>query len=242
MRVIYILFIGLLVLGCAQKEASYEGDQNPAAAGFDVSGSDPAAIELADSIMQAMGGRKNWDNTRYISWNSAGRSIIYDRQSERVRIVQGDTICLLTDGTGRMQINGNEVDDPAVLNPALQKIRETWRMDLHDLLLPLILKGEGVTLRYMGEDSMSGQRFNSLILTFQQSPDQYKLYVDKHSKLVRFGAYYPMAGTELDKTIHPWDNYQEVEQILVSANRSDGFGPKSVKLDKELRETLFTEF
>lgn len=243
MKPIYFFLLGLLLVACTQKEAPVERDQNPAADGFNATGSDPAAIELADSIMHAMGGRKAWDNIRYISWSTAGRSIIYDKQTERVRIVQGDTVYLLSaTGTGRVQIKGNEVVESGALNPLLESIQTNWRLDLHNFLLPFILKGNGVTIRYMGEDSLSGQRFNSLILTFQQSADQYKLYVDKHAKLVRYGAYYQNAGDERETFIRPWDNYQKKENILLSADRTDGMGPRNVKIDKDLPEALFTEF
>ncbi len=242
MKTIYLFLLGLLVVACTQKEAPVERDQNPAADGFNATGSDPAAIELADSIMHAMGGRKAWDNIRYISWSTAGRSIIYDKQAERVRIAQGDTVYLLSAGTGRVQIKGNEVVEPEALNSLLESIHASWRLDLHNFLLPFILKGNGVTIRYMGEDSLSGQRFNSLILTFQQNVDQYKLYVDKHAKLVRYGAYYQHAGDERETFIRPWDNYQKMESILLSTDRTDGIGPRNVKIDKDLPEALFTEF
>lgn len=242
MRTVFIL-LGLLLISCAQKETPLVRDQNPAAAGFDALGSDPAAIELADSIMHAMGGRKAWDKVRYISWNAVGRDIIYDKEADRVRIVHGDTICLLTSaGTGRIQIKGVEMVESEALNSLLESFHRAWRIDFYDLLLPFALKSSGVTIRYMGEDSLSGQRFNSLILTFQKQPDQYKLYVDKQTKLVRFGAYYQNAGTEQATRIHPWDNYQNVNEIQLSANRSDGHGPMNVKVDKDLPEKLFNEF
>ena len=46
---------------------------NPAAEGFNLEASDEKAIALADEVMEAMGGRKNWDATRYIRWNFFGR-------------------------------------------------------------------------------------------------------------------------------------------------------------------------
>src|SRR5687768_15463746 len=63
------------------------GLANPASEGFDFANSDPAAVELADSVMVAMGGRQAWDNTRFISWNFFGnRNLIWDKKDERVRI------------------------------------------------------------------------------------------------------------------------------------------------------------
>ncbi len=62
------IFFSLGGISCAQSKKS----ANPAADGFDMAGSDPKAVEIADQVMQAMGGRKAWDNTHYISWNFFG--------------------------------------------------------------------------------------------------------------------------------------------------------------------------
>ena len=48
-------------------------DSNPAAEGFDAAGSDAKAITVADEVMEKMGGRANWDNTRYVTWKFFGR-------------------------------------------------------------------------------------------------------------------------------------------------------------------------
>ena len=46
--------------------------QNPPAKGFNAAGSDAKAVAIADQVMEAMGGRKAWDATRYITWNFLG--------------------------------------------------------------------------------------------------------------------------------------------------------------------------
>jgi hypothetical protein len=62
----FLLAVIALVSACTPREKTL-GELNPAAIGFDSINSDPAAIQLADSIMAAMGGRENWDKTRFIS-------------------------------------------------------------------------------------------------------------------------------------------------------------------------------
>ena len=72
--------------------------KNPPAAGFDAAGSDAKAIEIADQVMENMGGRKNWDKTRYIAWNFFGnRKLIWDKWTGNVRIdnVNNDQTVLL---------------------------------------------------------------------------------------------------------------------------------------------------
>ena len=56
---------------------------NPAAEGFDEAGSDPEAIAIADSVMVHHGGRKAYDDARYISWNFFGaRSLVWDKEED----------------------------------------------------------------------------------------------------------------------------------------------------------------
>jgi hypothetical protein len=55
---------------------------NPAAEGFNESGSDAKAMAIADEVMQAMGGRKAWDKTRYLSWKFF---TFYNRQIQKYK-------------------------------------------------------------------------------------------------------------------------------------------------------------
>ena len=76
--------IAMLFSSCEQTNQSRSDNRdNPPAPGFDIEHSDPAAVELADSVMAAMGGRDNWDNTRFISWNfSSIRTFLGPRLSD----------------------------------------------------------------------------------------------------------------------------------------------------------------
>lgn len=76
------ILVACLAAGCNRESGEKQVQlYNPPAEGFDLAHSDPAAVELADSIMAAMGGRKNWDKTRFISWNFFGRrNLVWDRQ------------------------------------------------------------------------------------------------------------------------------------------------------------------
>lgn len=248
-----VLATVLLLSNCTQKETTKTlAEQNPAAEGFNFNDSDPAAIQLADSIMQAMGGRENWDKTRFISWKFFGRrDLIWDKQTGNVRIESqpDSTIYLVNEktGVGRVRIKGTEITEPDSLKKLLDKAKAIWINDSYWLVMPFKIKDSGVTIKYMGEDTLSGNRYNSLVLTFNgvgvTPQNMYKLYVDKHEKLVRYWAYYPnvMENDKMGFT-RPWDNYKNFGGVLLSADRSDGGGPTNLKVDESLPETLFTEF
>ncbi len=243
--------LSLLLGSCTQKESVKTlAEQNPAAEGFNITDSDPAAIQLADSIMHAMGGRENWDKTRFISWNFFGRrDLVWDKQTGRVRIESGldSTIYLINEktGKGRVKIKGTEITEPDSLKKLLNKAKAIWINDSYWLVIPFKTKDTGVTIKYMGEDTLKGNRYNALALTFKETgvtQNMYKLYVDKHEKLVRYWAYYTNVEEDKIGFVRPWDNYQNYGGILFSADRSDGGGPQNLKVDESLPDALFSEF
>lgn len=254
MRNLFAGFIvALLCWSCsAPREEKEDIHDNPAAPGFNFEGSDPAAVELADSIMMAVGGRKNWDNTRFISWDFFGRrNLVWDKHEGRVRIesLPDSTIYLLNVNTmeGKVQVKGQELTQADSLTKMLQKAKSIWINDSYWLVMPFKLKDSGVTLSYMGEDTLVNKKYyNVLQLTFEgvgDTPDnKYQLFVDVNEKLIKYWSYYRDATQDSANWTRPWDNYQRYGSILLSADRSDGAGPKNVKVDTDLPDAVFTEF
>jgi hypothetical protein len=225
---------------------------NPAAPGFDAQNSDPAAIALADSIMKAMGGRENWDATRFISWTFFGRrTLTWDKHLGRARIViPKDSIIFLVDlknGTGRMQQKGIELTEPDSLQKMMKKAVSIWINDSYWLVMPFKLKDDGVTLKVANDDSVVDSRpHNILQLTFANvgdTPDnKYWLAVDKSDKLITKWSFFSQAALDTPNFTRPWDNYKQYGSILLSGDRSDGGGPAQVAVHETLPETVFTEF
>lgn len=227
------------------------GFNNPAAEGFDQANSDPAAVELADSIMEAMGGWENWNNTRFISWNFFGnRNLVWDKKQERARIESiKDSITYLVNLrtlTGKVWVKGQQLTESDSLNRMLNRAKSIWINDSYWLVMPFKLKDSGVTLKYLGEDTLNtGGRCNVLELTFNNVGDtpqnKYHIYVDLTDNLVKQWAYYSNASQDSANFVRPWDNYKKYGNILLSADRSDGGGPKDVSVTDTLNEKVFTE-
>ncbi len=240
------LLVAALLPACRQAPA------NPPAAGFDLEHSDPAAIELADSVMVAIGGRKNWDDTQFISWSFFGRrNLVWDKNGGRVRIesLPDSTIYLLKldDLQGRVQVRGVEITEPDSLSKMLAKGKSIWINDSYWLVMPFKLKDSGVTLKYLGEDTtMTGVRCNTLELTFRNVGDtpenKYRVYVDLRDNLVKQWAFYRRANQDSANWVRPWDNYRRHGKILLSSDRSDNAGPADVRVDDRLPDALFAEF
>jgi len=243
----------LVFTGCQQDHEENETrGPNPQAPGFNLEHSDPAAVELADSIMAAMGGRKNWDDTRFISWNFFGRrNLVWDKSKGNVRIesLPDSTIYLLNihDLTGRVQINGQELTDADSLRKMLARGKSIWINDSYWLFMPFKLKDSGVTLKYLGEDTtLTGLRSNVIELSFNDVGDtpenKYRVFVDLKDNLVKQWAYYRSATQDSASQVWPWDNYETYGKILLSADRSDNKGPRNVRVDEKLPAELFKEF
>lgn len=231
---------------------SPENGGNPPAEGFDLEGSDPEAIAIADKVMEAMGGRNAWDSTHIIAWNFFGRRhLIWNKQTGDVRIdVPQDTAVYLLnikDGSAKVKFKGEEITDPDSLPVYQQKGKGMWINDSYWLVMPFKLKDSGVTLEYLGEDTtQTGVKADVLKLTFEavgNTPDNmYKVWVDQSDNLVKQWAYYARYDQESPNAVWPWDNYQTYGQIKLSADRSDDRGPKMVKVYETLPEAVFNSF
>lgn len=246
------LLLTAVIAACQPGRETPAADLNPASEGFDWEHSDPAAIELADSIMKAQGGRRAWDETRYISWHSSeNRKLVWDKRESRVRIESlTDSIIFLLDkktGNGRVSVRGVELTAPDTLAKMIKRGEDIWVSDSYWLLMPFKLKDAGVTLKYLGEDSLrNGGLGNVIELTIRKtnaaSANRYFVYVDRSDNLVKQWAQIELTAQDKPSTVWAFDNYKKYGKLLLSADRSDGNGPGNVKVDETLPNEIFTEF
>lgn len=236
------------------KEEEYQStiESNPAAEGFDIQNSDSLAIAWADATMQAMGGRKKWDATRFISWDFFGRrSLIWDKHTGNVRIdAPFDSMVYLVNiksDSGKVMLKGNELQDPDSIANLVARGKRIWVNDAYWLVMPFKLKDSGVTLKYNGEGKIEGgDPAHILELTFSDvgfTPDnKYEVFITKSDSLVKQWAFYGRSDQDSASAIWPWDNYQDYNGLLLSADRSDGRGPGNVKVRESVPEEAFSDF
>ncbi|UII22155.1 hypothetical protein [Fulvivirga ligni] len=225
---------------------------NPAADGFNAAESDDKAIAIADSVMAAMGGRKNYDAIRYISWNFFGaRDLIWDKHTSRVRIdfpsKQTTYLVNVASGEGKVKVGDKEISNPDTLKNYLAEAKSIWINDSYWLVMPFKLKDSGVTLKYSREDSLSnGDLADVLTMTFENVGDtpnnKYEVYVDKADHLVKQWAYFQQASQDSASAVWPFDNYQTHEGVKFSYDRSDDKGPHKVVVYDSLPDEVFTSF
>ena len=224
----------LFLVQCSQKrgiiaEDLEAVDLNYPLPGFDLEGSDPLAIVLADRVMSVMGGREAWNKTRYIRWNFFGRrSLLWDKEAAKVRIEiqQKDQVILLdlNQSTGKVFQQGIQLTNPDSVSFYLAKGERIWINDSYWLVMPFKLKDTGVTLTYVKEDTTQfGELSDVLKLTFEDvgvSPDNaYWVWVSKDQDLIKQWAYFTHFTDSLPKFISPWDGYEQYGEILLASGR-----------------------
>lgn len=244
----------LLVFACSspkpQEEPSEPKVENPAAEGFNKS-SDAKAIAIADKTMKAMGGRENWDNTRFFYWNFFGvRTLLWDKFSGDVRIeyLKEDKKVIVNEktGLGKVWKDGTLLENQDSINFYVQKGKEAWINDSYWLVMPFKLKDSGVTLSYISEDTtMEGEGSDVIRLTFDQvgvtPQNAYNVWVSKEDDFVKQWAWYVNAADTAARFTLPWGNYQKMGDIFLSDDRG-GRDLTEVKVLSEVPEGVFESF
>ncbi len=151
-------------------------------AGADPPASDPRAIEVADRVMAALGGRERWDRLRYLRWRfesmvndtlRPGRLHSWDKHTGWQRVEgttrAGQRFCYienLHDSTGMAWVDGRRIEGDS-LRPLLRSAHAMWVNDSYWFLMPYKLRDPGVILTYDGEvrDS-SGAVYDRIALSF----------------------------------------------------------------------------
>ena len=260
MKYLNILFLSFIILfSCDSKQQNQHAqnlkehpDKNPSAEGFNESGSDRKAIEIADKVMIAMGGRNNWDTERFFTWNFFGsRSLWWDKLNGDVRIQmhKADSTLILVnifDGTGRVYSNGEEMNHPDSLSKYLKRGKGIWINDAYWLFMPFKLKDSGVTLTYVGEDTtQAGIAADVLQLTFEgvgNTPqNKYHVWVDRSDNLIKQWAFFRKNDMGEPNFITPWIDYKEYGSIILSGDRGKR-KITNIAVLEYMDESIFNEF
>lgn len=264
MKKLFLFALTLTVLfSCSRTsntDTNMDGDEtgefvefdNPPAEGFNLEGSDMLATLIADKVMVAMGGRKAWDNSRYLKWNFFGRrSHVWDKTSGDVRIEDPskELIILMNINTmeGKVRIGEQELTAADSLSEYLERGKKMWINDSYWLVMPYKLKDTGVTLYYLGESTTeTGIKSDLIKLTFEDvgvTPENfYDVWVDIDTKLIVQWAYYPSMEYSEPSFITPWTNYKKYGDILLSGDRGGNRQLTDIDVLEDVPEGTFTTF
>jgi hypothetical protein len=235
-------------------QESPKADPNPAAAGFNLAGSDARAIELADSVVLAYGGRRAYDQNQYFKWNFFGvRELLWDKQNKRVRIdvpTQNSIYLLDYDKMeGQAMVDGKEITQPDSLAKALVDAKSIWINDSYWLVHQFKLKDSGVTLKYVDDTPVDPEKARpSYIIeqTFEDVGDtpgnRYRLYIDKATYKINSWQFFRIVTDEEPAMQTPWQGENEYNGIVLSGDRSGRFQLQDIATPLEVDDSRFTKF
>ncbi len=241
---VLLLFSTTFIANAQQPEA------NPPAPGFNEAASDTKAIQIADEVMQSMGGRQNWDNTHFIVWNFFGRrKLFWDKYTGNVRIEVGKDVYLvnINSNTGKVKIGSEELSQPDSIKKYVERGISAWINDSYWLVMPFKLKDSGVTLKYIGEqNTAAGQPADVLQLTFEnvgRTPEnKYHVFVDKETRLVSQWEYFQKYTDEKPTIVTPWTSYSQYGNIQLSGDRGGNRQLTEIGVYSFIPESVFTSF
>ncbi|GAB5554486.1 MAG: hypothetical protein Sapg2KO_40770 [Saprospiraceae bacterium] len=245
-----LLLLAALTTFCTTPEAPVDYG-NPPADGFNLAESDEKAIAIADEVMEAMGGRQAWDTTRYLHWTFFGRrTLLWDKQTGDVRIdVPGDSSIYLVninEDEGKVQLKGQDISASDSIQNYVERGKSIWINDAYWLVMPFKLKDSGVTLKYLGQDTMlGGTSADVLELTFAEvgrTPDnKYKIYVDLEDRLVKQWDFFTKYDDPKPRFSTPWQDYQPYGDLRLSGDRGRS-KLSDIKALSEVPQSAFNNF
>lgn len=251
-----ILLLLLAFVACQSNtsEAEYTADvdPNPAAEGFNLEDSDSLAIAWADGVMLAMGGRKTWDETRFLQWNFFGsRKWFWDKKTGDIRVeaASDTTIILYNLQSKHTQVYkyGQTWSDPDTLEYYGERARKAWINDSYWLFMPFKLKDSGVTLSYLGLDTLAETMpATKLRLEFEGvgvTPNNaYDVWIDQADTLIKKWAFYNNATDSLAQFDTPWVEYKNYNGLYLASSRGAEYEIGEIATYSELDSTVFRSF
>jgi len=218
----------------------------PAAAQDGMSGnaSSAKADQLADRVMDALGGRQAWDATRYLVFDFAGRRAHWwDRYTGRHRLEgttrDGESYLVLENvddrgEKGRAWLDGKPLEGEKAAE-LIKNAYAAWINDTYWLLAPYKLRDPGVHLEYGGSEMVDGVAYDKLQLTFENvglTPgDTYWMYVNPDNGRVDRWAYV-LESQSPPPTVWEWKGWKPYgsTKILLAPERVQPDGGRTLSL------------
>lgn len=247
-----ILIGAFLWSGCQKEKAASDETGSPAAKpaiSKERGTADEQSARIAEKVMDALGGERAWNDTRYVSWKFMGvRQHYWDKWTGDIRIESNDVVTLMNINTklGQVQKAGETIVEEATLENYLSRGYSSFMNESYWMFMPYKLREPGVNLAYGGERTLAGgKKADVLEVTFDgvgPSPNgRYDVVVDRESSLVVQWSFYESASDAKPKFILPWGGWQQFGKIKLATQHGQG-GDWQIQVHDELPKTIFTSF
>jgi hypothetical protein len=222
---------------------------------------DAKAREIAETMMNTMGGKDAWNRARYVRFDfivdipsqnaSTQRFHLWDKHSGRYRIESKDkeghpVVTLFNAGTreGQVYSDGKKLTGDANAS-GLKSAYGAFINDMYWLAMPWKWLDAGVNLKYLGRKNRQGRSYDVVELTFGKvglTPgDRYEAFVSPRSHLMEHWRYVLQSGQKGE-----WDwEYTATGGIKLASNHTDGSGGSinmgKVEVLTSVDEAVFTD-
>ena len=186
---------------------------------------DPKALEVAAQLMDALGGRANWDGTQFIKFRfirgEFDVTLTWDKWTGRYRLdattEDGQPYVVLMNVETREGVA--YVDGRALAgeeNDALvQQAVQIWKGETYWFLMPFKLR-DRVVLRYQGEETADGATYDVVHVSFDgpgMRADQFWAYVNQETHLMDKWRFRLEQGAE---GAFWWKNWERYGPLMLS--------------------------
>lgn len=164
---------------------------------------DPRAVEIAHTMMQAMGGEDSWSKAHFVRFDfvvrAGGKTVVdryhlWDKYTGRYRLESKTKdgkpqVVLFNTATkqGTVYIDGKTLEGAAA-KKELDDAYGAWINDMYWMAEPWKWLEAGVNLKYMGEKKLGQGTFDEVEITFGRvglTPgDRYDTFVSRDSHLM----------------------------------------------------------
>ena len=209
---------------------------------------DAKSAPIVKALYKAMGGVEAYSKIHVIQWDFKTRRLYWNKWTGAVRIEipEKKQVVLVNVNTlqGNVFEDGVEVVAPSRRKRMLQRGKNIWINDAYWLVMPWKLEDPGVSLRHLKTEVIAGDnRCDVLEVTFTNvgvtPSNKYHIYVNQKDHLITQWAFFKTATDANPKFKLPWDNYQPIDGVFLSFNRSK-FGPTNVRVLPNFNASLFT--
>lgn len=253
-NLILLIASAFFIVSCSEKQGDTSQEtevQQVEEAAFDPAESDEKAITLADKVIAAHGGKDNWNEKRYISWNFLGaRDLVWDKYTGLVRIdfpnANTKFIVNINEDTGRVMVNNKLITQTDSLAVLVDRGKQIWVNDSYWLIFPFKLKDPGVQLQYVGSDTtLAGETAEIIALQFDSvgytPQNKYQAYINPETYMVMQWDYFQNASDSAATFSNLWSDYKDFDGVKLSAGRGERkLG--NIKVSDEVEEGVFSEF
>lgn len=201
-----------------------------------------SAEQIAGQVLEAMGGKAAWDQTRFIRFSFAGRRTHHwDKWTGRHRLEgqtpEGQSYVVLSNintKEGDAWIDGKKAEGDQK-KEWLDRAHGAWINDTYWLLMPYKLRDPGVNLTSEGTAEIDGKTYDKLHLTFGKvglTPgDRYWAFINRDTHLMDYWEYILQdQPADAQPTRWKWEGWQRHGKIMLAPTRSQVGGDRKLEM------------